>query len=142
MVNPISLDSYPTLICTIRLDPSFDVDVEIDVTWNGPAYGVGEYVTTQPVINSGTEVPTYTSTATLNAAETFYDSGDYVCSVTLNSPPNSEFTWTSAPASSQRLSGECSSAECIMMTDNYFCGPIYSLHIYSIVPISPSPYYP
>ena len=103
MVNPISLGSYPTLLRTIRFDPSFDVDVEIDVTWNGPAYGVREYVTTQPVINSRTEVPTYTSTATLNAAETFYDSGDYICSVTLNSPRNSEFTWTSASASSQSL---------------------------------------
>ena len=76
--NPIPSGSSPTLSCTVSLSSAVDIEVEIVTEWSGPTYGLREYTTTEPVLNSSAEVPTYTSTAQLNAPETLYDSGDYV----------------------------------------------------------------
>ena len=66
MDNPIHHDSSPTLSCTVSLSPAVDVEVEIVTEWSGPTYGLREYTTTEPVLNSSAGVPTYTSAATLN----------------------------------------------------------------------------
>ena len=105
--NPIPHGLSPTLSCTVRLSPAIDIAVEIDVEWSGSTYGLREYTTTEPVLNSSTEVPTYTSTATLNASGTFYDSGQYSCSVVINPLNNRDiiqFESTSA-IDSRRISG-------------------------------------
>ena len=106
MDNPIELGSYPTLTCIIRLDPSVDTDYDIIITWNGPVYGYGEYIKTGPVVNSSAEVPTYTSTAALNADQTFYGSGQYSCSGEVNPSLNSAFFWSSASTTSQGIQGK------------------------------------
>ena len=102
--NPIPRDSIPTLSCIIRLDPSVDREVEVSVLWRGPVYGFGEFTKTEPVLNNTAEVPTYTSSATLNAEETFYDSGQYRCLV-LVSPPSHQSYISSTSTSSQSISG-------------------------------------
>ncbi len=89
--NPIPQGSSPTLSCTVSLPPAVDIEVEIVSEWNGPTYGLREYTTTEPVLNSTAEVPTYTSTARLNAPGTFYDSGNYYCSVAINPLNNHNF---------------------------------------------------
>ena len=106
MDNPIESGSYPTLTCTIRLDPSVDTDFDITIAWNGPVYGFGKYIETGPVVNSSAEVPTYTSTAALNADRTFYDSGQYRCSAKVSPSLNSEFLWGSASTTSPRIQGK------------------------------------
>ena len=100
--NPIPEESFPTLTCTIRLDPSIDREVMISVSWSGPVYGFGEFSVTDPLLNSSAEVPTYTSTASLNVYETFYDSGQYSCSAVvspLSNTTDSEFIKNSSSTS-------------------------------------------
>ena len=105
MHNPVPHGSSPMLSCTVSLPPAIDIEVEIVTEWNGPTYGSREYTTTEPVLNSSAEVPTYTSTARLDASGTFYDSGQYFCSVVIN-PLNNHDSILSFPAvSSQPLSG-------------------------------------
>ena len=106
MNNPIPYGSSPTLSCTVSLSPAIDVDVEINIEWSGQTYGLGEYTTTHPVLNSSAEVPTYTSTATLNAPGTFYDSGHYYCSVVIHPKNNRDFIQNTSSVSSQQLSGK------------------------------------
>ena len=106
MDNPIPYGSSPTLSCTVSLSPAIDVDVEIDIEWSGQTYGMREYTTTHPVLNSSAEVPTYTSTATLNAPGTFYDSGHYYCSVVINPQNNRDFIQSTSSVSSQQISGK------------------------------------
>ena len=105
MDNPISYGSSPTLTCTVSLSPAIDVDVEIIVDWSGPTYGLKTYTITQPVLNSSAEVPIYTSTATFNAIETFYDSGQYYCSVVLNPLTNRDVIRSTSAVSSPQISG-------------------------------------
>ena len=105
MDNPIPYSSSPTLTCTVSLSPAIDVDVEIIVDWSGPTYGLKKYTITQPVLNSSAEVPIYTSTATFNATETFYDSGQYNCSVVLNPLTNRDVIWSTSAVSSPQISG-------------------------------------
>jgi hypothetical protein len=105
MDNPIPQGSSPTLSCTVSLSPAVDVEIEIITEWRGPSYGLKEYTTTQPVMNSSAEVPTYTSTATLNAAGTFYDSGLYSCSVIINPLTNRDILQSFPAVLSQSLSG-------------------------------------
>ena len=105
MNNPIPYGSSPTLSCTVSLSPAIDVEVEIDVEWSGPTYGLREYTTTQPVLNSSAEVPTYTSTARLDAPGTFYDSGQYRCSVMLNPLTNRDVIRSTSAVSSPQISG-------------------------------------
>ena len=105
MDNPVSPGSYPTLTCTIVLDSAVDREVQIDVSWSGPVYGFGEYVTTAPVVNSSAEVPTFTSTAALNADESFYDSGQYSCSAVVSPVSNQDFI-RSSNATSRGILGE------------------------------------
>lgn len=106
MDNPIPLDSSPILSCTVSFSPAIDIDIEIVTEWSGPTYGLGEYITTEPVSNSSAEVPTYTSTARLDAPGTFYDSGNYNCSVVANPLTNLDFIHSSPAVSSQLLSGK------------------------------------
>ena len=102
--NPISPGSFPTMTCIITLDPSIDRDVQISVSWNGPVYGFGEFTVTAPRLNSSAEVPTYTSTATLNADETFYDSGQYRCSAIISPLSNTDLIQNGF-ATSESISG-------------------------------------
>ena len=102
--NPIPRDSIPTLRCIIRLDPSVDREVEVSVSWSGPVYGFGEFTKTEPVLNSSAEVPTYTSSVTLNAEETFYDSGQYSCLVVVSPLMHNDYI-RSTPTSGQSISG-------------------------------------
>ena len=106
MDNPIPNGSYPTLSCTVSLSPAIDVEVEIDIEWSGQTYGMREYTTTYPVLNSSAEVPTYTSTATLNVPGTFYDSGHYYCSVVINPKNSHDFIQSTSSVSSQQISGK------------------------------------
>ncbi len=105
--NPIPQGSSPTLSCTVSLSPAVDIEVEIVTEWSGPTYGVREYTTTEPVLNSSAEVPTYTSTARLNVndSETFYDSGDYYCSVVINPLNNHDFIRSTPAMDSPRIPG-------------------------------------
>ena len=105
MDNPIPYGSSPTLSCAVRLSPAIDVEVEIDIEWSGQTYGLREYTTTHPVLNSSAEVPTYTSTATLNAPGTYYDSGHYYCSVVTNPLNNRDFIQSTSAVDSPRISG-------------------------------------
>ena len=105
MDNPIPYGSSPTLSCTVRLSPAIDVDVDIDIEWSGQTYGLGEYITTHPVLNSSAEVPMYISTATLNAPGTFYDSGHYYCSVVITPLSNRDFIQSTSAVDSPRISG-------------------------------------
>lgn len=84
--NPIATDSTPTLTCTITLhaDLLIQHDIEITVSWSGPVYGRGAFTVTEPLLNSSTEVPTYISSAILNAEGSFYDSGLYNCSAVVS----------------------------------------------------------
>ena len=84
--NPIAHSSTPTLTCTIRLhaDLSSQHDFEITVSWSGPVYGRREFTVTEPLLNSSAEIPTYTSSVTLDAEGTFYDSGLYTCSAVVS----------------------------------------------------------
>ena len=107
MENPIPYGLSPTLSCTVSLPPAIDIEVEIITEWSGPTYGRMEYTTTEPVLNSSAEVPTYTSTAQLNAPETYYDSGNYWCSVLINPLDNSEFIQSTPIMESPRISGLC-----------------------------------
>ena len=62
---------------------------------------------TDLLLNSSAEVPTYTSTASLNAYKTFYDSGQYSCSAVvspLSNTTNSEFIKNSS-SNSQNITG-------------------------------------
>ena len=59
---------------------------------------------TDPVLNGSAEVPTYTSTASLNADGTFYDSGQYNCSAVVSPLSNSEFVQNGS-ITSQSISG-------------------------------------
>ena len=102
--NPISLGTFPTLTCTITLDPSIDRDVQISVSWNGPVYGFGEFTVTAPHLSSSAQVPTYTSTAMLNADGTFYDSGQYRCSAVISSLSNTDLIQNGF-ATSESISG-------------------------------------
>lgn len=103
--NPIPYGSSPTLSCTVSLSPAIDVDVEMDIKWFGPTYGLSEYTTTHPVLNSSAEVPTYISTATLNAPGTFYDSGHYYCLVVISPLNNRDFIQNTSAMESPRISG-------------------------------------
>ena len=105
MDNPIPSGSSPTLTCTVSLSPAIDVEVEINVEWSGPTYGLRRYTTTQPVLNSSPEVPTYISTARLDAPGTFYDSGQYYCTVVLNSLTNRDVIRSTFAVSSPQISG-------------------------------------
>ena len=107
MDNPIPYGSSPTLSCTVSLSPAIDVDIEIDTEWNGQTYGLGEYTTTHPVLNSSAEVPTYIITATLNTPGTYYDSGHYYCSVVINPLTNIDFIQSTSESAvdSPRISG-------------------------------------
>ena len=67
-------------------------------------YGFGEFSVTDPVLNGSAEVPTYTSTASLNADGTFYDSGQYNCSAVVSPLSNSEFVQNGS-ITSQSISG-------------------------------------
>ena len=102
--NPISPGSFPTMTCIITLDPSIDRDVQISVSWNGPVYGFGEFTVTAPHLNSSAQVPTYTSTAMLNAHETFYDSGQYNCLAIISSLSNTDLIQNGS-ATSESISG-------------------------------------
>ena len=102
--NPISPGSVPTLTCTITLDPSIDRDVQISVSWNGPVYGFGEFTVTSQLFKSSAQVPTYSSTATLNADGTFYDSGQYNCSAVISSLSNKNL-FKNASVTSDNISG-------------------------------------
>ena len=104
--NPISPSNFPTLTCIITLHSSIDRDVQISVSWNGPVYGFGEFTVTAPLLNSSAQVPTYTSTATLNADGTFYDSGQYSCSAVINPLSNRDLVRNS-PATCESISGNC-----------------------------------
>ena len=101
--NPIPYGSPPTLSCTVSLPPVVDIEIEIVTVWSGPIYGLREYTTTEPVQNSSAEVPTYTSTAWLSAPETFYDSGDYYCSVVINPLNNQDFIQSAPAMASPRI---------------------------------------
>ena len=103
--NPIPSGSSPTLSCTVSLPPAVDIEVEIVTEWTGPTYGLREYSTTEPELNSSAEVPTYTSTARLNAPETFYDSGNYYCSVVINPLNNQDFIRSAPAMASPRFPG-------------------------------------
>ena len=105
MDNPIPHGSSPTLSCTVSLSPAVDIEVEIVTEWSGPTYGLREYTTTEPVLNSSAEVPTYISTATLNAPGTFYDSGQYSCSVVINPLNNHNIIQSTSAIDSQGISG-------------------------------------
>ena len=105
MNNPILYGSFPTLSCTVSLSPAVDIEVEIVTEWSGPTYGLREYATTEPVLNSSAEVPTYTSRAWLSAPETFYDSGDYYCSVMINPLNNQDFIQSAPAMASPRIPG-------------------------------------
>ena len=60
---------------------------------------------TDPVLNGSAEVPTYTSTASLIADGTFYDSGQYNCSAVVSPLSNySEFVQNGS-ITSQNISG-------------------------------------
>ena len=107
MDNPIPRGSSPILSCTVSLSPAVDIEVEIVTEWSGPTYGLREHATTEPVLNSSAEVPTYTSTATLNAPGTFYDSGNYYCSVVINPLNNSDFIQSAPRMASPRIPGLC-----------------------------------
>ena len=102
MDNPIPYGLSPTLSCTVSLSPAIDIEVEIVTEWSGPTYGLREYTTTEPVLNSSAEVPTYTSTARLDASGTFYDSGDYYCLVVIN---NQDFIRSAPAMASRRIPG-------------------------------------
>ena len=78
----------------------------ISVSWNGPVYGFGEFSVTDPVLDSSAEVPTYTSTASLNADGTFYDSGQYSCSAVVTTLSYSE-SFQNSFATSQSITGFC-----------------------------------
>ena len=103
--NPIPSGSPPTLSCTVSLSPAVDIEVEIVTEWSGPTYGLREYTTTEPVLNSSAEVPTYTSTARFDASGTFYDSGNYYCSVVINSLNNQDFIRSAPAMASPRIPG-------------------------------------
>ena len=108
--NPVPMGSFPTLTCTIRyesLDLSFiERNLILSISWNGPVYGFGEFSVTDPLLNRSAEVPTYTSTASLNADGTFYDSGEYSCSAVVSVQPNNEFILNGL-STSQSISGYC-----------------------------------
>ena len=103
--NPIPLRSQPTLTCTIILDPSIDNDVKITISWSGPVFGFGKFIVTEPVLNSSAEVPTYMSSASLSAQETFYDSGLYRCSAMVSPVHHQDYIRNSS-TSSQGISGK------------------------------------
>jgi hypothetical protein len=105
--NPIPQRSSPTLSCTVSLSPAVDIDFEIITEWSGPTYGLREYTTTEPVLNSSAEVPTYTSTAQLDTPGTFYDSGNYYCSVVINPLNNHDFIRSAPAMASPRIHGLC-----------------------------------
>ena len=107
MDNPIPYGLSPTLSCTVSLPPAIDIEVEIITEWSGPTYGLREYTTTEPVLNSSAGVPTYISTAQLNAPETNYDSGNYLCSVVINPLDNSDFIRSAPSMTSPRIQGLC-----------------------------------
>ena len=105
MENPIPYGSSPTLSCTVSLSPAVDIEVEIVTEWSGPTYGLREYTTTEPVLISSAEMLTYTSTATLDASGTFYDSGQYSCSVVINPLNNRNIIQSTSAIDSQGISG-------------------------------------
>lgn len=88
--NPIPRGSTPTLTCTISLSSAIDIEVEVVVQWSGQTFGLSEFTYTEPMLENttGAEVLTYSSMATLNASGTFYDSGQYFCSVVINPTNN------------------------------------------------------
>ena len=110
LANPVPVGSFPTLTCTIRYESldllSIEKNLIISVSWNGPVYGFGEFSVTDPLLNSSAQVPTYTSTALLNADGTFYDSGEYSCSAVVSVKSNSEFIQNGL-STSQSISGYC-----------------------------------
>ena len=77
--NPILSGSSATLTCTVELDPSVDVPVDIMTEWSGPD---GSTLTTDasPVMKSLTH---YTSKRTLNYVESA-ESGNYTCTVSIS----------------------------------------------------------
>ena len=105
MGTPIPRGSSPTLSCTVSLSPAIDIHIGIDIEWSGITYGLNEYNTTEPVLNSSSEVPTFTSTARLNAPGTFYDSGDYYCSVVINPLIHRNLIQSTSAVDSPRISG-------------------------------------
>ncbi len=118
--NPIPQGSSPTLSCTVSLSPAVDIEVEVVTEWNGPTYGLREYTTTEPVLNSSAEVPTYTSTARLNAPGTFYDSGNYYCSVVINPLNNSNFIRSTPEIYSPTIPG--------LLIKLLYCSTIINFH--------------
>ena len=117
--NPIPQGSFPTLTCTIRLDPFIDREFIVSVSWNGPVYGFEEFSVTDPVLNGSAEVPTYTSTAALNADGTFYDSGQYNCSAVVSPLSNSEFVQNGS-ITSQNITGYYKNMFISYISSQYF----------------------
>ena len=76
--NPILSGSSPTLTCTVELDPTVDVSVDITTVWSGPD-GSTLMSDASPVMKSFTH---YTSKLTLNYVE-LSDSGNYTCTVSI-----------------------------------------------------------
>ena len=107
MDNPIPSGSSPTLSCTVSLHSAVDIEVEIVTEWSGHTYGLREYTTTEPVRNSSAEVPTYTSTAQLNAPGTYYDSGDYYCLVVINPLNKQNFIQSDPIMANTAIPGLC-----------------------------------
>ena len=77
-------DSF-TLTCTAQLDSSVDVAVSVAVVWTGPVEG--QFTTTGIMENLLAEDTSHMSTLTV-ASAMVTDSGDYSCSVTLDSSSN------------------------------------------------------
>ena len=130
--NPVPPGSTPTLTCTIELDPSVDNEVEITVSWSGPVFGFGKFITTEPVLNSSAKVPTYMSSAFLDAEGTFYDSGMYKCSSMVSSVRYQNYIRNST--SSQGISGKlsvyiCTDTVCHTFIDLQFCFNILIVQI-------------
>ena len=103
--NPIPPGSSPTLSCVVSLSPAIDIEVEVVIRWRGQTFGLNEYTTTKSVLQTNAEVPTYASRATLNASGTFYDSGQYFCSVVINPLNNRDVIQGISAVDSPRISG-------------------------------------
>ena len=76
--NPILSGSSPTLTCTVELDPTVDVPVDVTTVWSGPD-GSTLMSDASPVMKSFTH---YTSKLSLNYVE-LSDSGNYTCTVSI-----------------------------------------------------------
>ena len=103
--NPIPPESSPTLSCIVSLSPVIDIEVEVITRWSGQTFGLNEFTTTESVLQNNAEVPTYASRATLNASGTFYDSGQYFCTVVINPLNNRDVIQGTSAVHSPGISG-------------------------------------